>query len=86
MSTIQTRIDERTKAQAEFIFNKLGLSLSDAIRLFLSQSIIDRGLPFQPKLNDELAEETLQAIKEVEKGIHSKKFHSVQEMIDDLKK
>lgn len=83
-TVIQTRIDQQTKEKAEVIFNQLGLSLSDAIRMFLSQSIINRGLPFQPKLGKELSEETIQAIREVEAGIHSKKFHSVQDLIDDL--
>lgn len=85
MSTvIQTRIDNQTKQNAELIFNKLGLSLSDAIRIFLSQSIISRGLPFQPKLNDELDPETLQAIREVEAGIHNKSFSSVDDLVKDL--
>ena len=83
-TVIQTRIDNQTKKNAELIFGKLGLSLSDAIRMFLSQSIINRGLPFQPKLYDEPSAETIQAIREVEAGIHSKRFHSVEEMIKDL--
>lgn len=83
-TVIQTCIDSQTKQKAEFIFNKLGLSLSDAIRMFLSQSIINRGLPFQPNLGNELSDETIQAIREVENGIHSKKFNSVDEMIADL--
>ena len=32
----------------------------------------------------ELSEETTQTIKDVENGIHSKKFTSVQEMLDSL--
>ena len=83
-TVIQTRVDNQTKQSAELIFGKLGLSLSDAIRMFLSQSIINRGLPFQPKLYDEPSAETIQAIREVEAGIHSKRFASVEDLIKDL--
>ena len=83
-TVIQTRIDNQTKKNAELIFGKLGLSLSDAIRMFLSQSIINRGLPFQPRLYDEPSDETIRAIREVEAGIHSKRFDSMEELIKDL--
>ena len=83
-TVIQTCVDNQIKQSAELIFGKLGLSLSDAIRMFLSQSIINRGLPFQPKLYDEPSAETIQAIREVEAGIHSKRFASVENLIKDL--
>ena len=83
-TVIQTRIDGDTKTRAEQIFNKLGISLNDAIRMFLSQSILSRGLPFQPTLPDTPSLETIQAINEVENGIHSRRFSSVDELMADL--
>lgn len=50
---IQTRIDAESKKQAEEILAKLGMSLNDAVRIFVSQVIMTRGLPFQPKLPTE---------------------------------
>ena len=52
--------------------------------MFLSQSIINRGLPFQPKLYDEPSIETTQAICETEAGIHSEGFTSVEDLMKDL--
>jgi DNA-damage-inducible protein J len=54
MSTIQVRTDEMTKTQAAEIFGVLGITMSDAINMFLRQSIMHGGLPFDlriPKYN-----------------------------------
>lgn len=83
-TVIQTRIDTNTKENAEKIFSKLGITLNDAIRMFLSQSILNRGLPFQPTIPEQLSKETIEAINEVENGIHSRRFSSVDELMADL--
>ncbi|MEM9340031.1 MAG: type II toxin-antitoxin system RelB/DinJ family antitoxin [Bacteroidota bacterium] len=36
MATIQTRIDDVLKAQSEALFKDMGLSTTEAIRLFLT--------------------------------------------------
>lgn len=61
-ATINTRIDSNLKHQAEAIFSEIGLSTSQAIRLFYKQTVHEKGLPFQPVYN--LPPETLEAIKE----------------------
>ncbi len=48
MATLQVRIDEKTKAKARKILEKTGLDMSSAIKLFLQQTIIMKGLPFRP--------------------------------------
>lgn len=65
-TTINTRIDSDLKHQAETIFSQIGLSTSQAIRLFYKQTVQSGGLPFQP--NYTLSKETLQAMKESEEG------------------
>jgi DNA-damage-inducible protein J len=50
MPTIQFRTDDATKAQAGEIFGQLGITMSDAINMFLRQSILHGGLPFELKL------------------------------------
>lgn len=61
-ATINTRIDSNLKHQAEAIFSEIGLSTSQAIRLFYKQTVHEKGLPFQPVYN--LPPETLEAIRE----------------------
>jgi DNA-damage-inducible protein J len=85
MSTIQFRTDEATKIQSKAIFQILGITMSDAINMFLRQSILHGGLPFEltiPKYN----KTTLAALADMEqsigKGIRGK---SVSTALADLK-
>ena len=50
MPTIQFRTDESTKIQSVEIFQQLGITMSDAINMFLRQSILHGGLPFELKV------------------------------------
>jgi DNA-damage-inducible protein J len=50
MPTIQFRTDETTKVQSVEIFRQLGITMSDAINMFLRQSILHGGLPFELKV------------------------------------
>lgn len=38
MTTIQIRIDPKTKAKAKKVFNKMGLDMSSGIRLYLAHA------------------------------------------------
>lgn len=44
---IQVRVDPKIKKQATDLFSELGLSMSDAVSLFLRQSLKERAIPFQ---------------------------------------
>lgn len=80
--TIQSRIKPELKQQAEAVFDAIGLSMGDAIRLFLQQSVNVGGLPFQPSVKQPNAE-TLAAINELESG-KGKRFATVDELFADL--
>jgi len=67
MTTIQFRTDKETKEQSTAIFKELGINMSDAINMFLRQSILNNGLPFQPKI-PKLNEFTLAALAEMEQS------------------
>ena len=58
-------LDVNIKNQAKEIFNQYGLSLSQAVNIFLTQSVLNRGIPFNVKIPND---ETLQAMKDVETG------------------
>ena len=51
MTTLNVRIEEKTKAQATKTLAKLGLDMSSAVKLFLTQVIKEDGLPFTPTNN-----------------------------------
>ncbi len=61
-------LDSAMKEQAKNIFKKYGVSLSDAINMFLAQSVMERGLPFTMKIPND---ETIQAIEDAKNGINT---------------
>ena len=46
-STLQIRVDSKLRREADALFDKAGLDMSSAVRLFLRQSVIRRRLPFE---------------------------------------
>ncbi len=50
MTTINIRIEKELKNKSSKILEKLGLDMSSAIKLFLSQVVIDKSVPFVPSL------------------------------------
>lgn len=47
MANIQVRVDDRLKSQADALFASIGLDTSSAIRVFLKQSVMRGGIPFE---------------------------------------
>jgi len=43
---VRTRVDPDLKTETDKIFSELGISTTDAIRMFLAQVKLHRGLPF----------------------------------------
>lgn len=58
-------LDAAMKGKAQEIFKMYGMGLSDAFNMFLSQSVLEKGIPFEIKIPND---ETLQAMQEVENG------------------
>ena len=53
-ATINMRVNPQVKADAESIFASLGMTLTEAITVFLHKSVMEGGLPFdvrQPRYN-----------------------------------
>jgi DNA-damage-inducible protein J len=46
MPTIQVRTDDQTKNDSTALFDKLGITMSQAINLFLRQAVMRGGIPF----------------------------------------
>lgn len=46
MATLQIRIDDMLKKQADTLFSSLGLDTSTAIRIFLNAAVENSGIPF----------------------------------------
>lgn len=66
---IQVRVENKLKAQAEELFEDLGIDTASAIRLFLKQAVMYQGFPFaiirrRPAADDNEAPEKLSFSKE----------------------
>lgn len=48
-ANINIRIEPEVKAEAEKIFSELGITVSEAISIFLNKSIMEGGIPFEMK-------------------------------------
>lgn len=53
---LQIRIDRNLKEQAKKVYAQVGMDMTEAVRLFLRQSVIQGGLPFGMMGVDGLAE------------------------------
>lgn len=59
---IHVRVDEKIKAQATQTLSSMGLSLSDAVRVFLTRVAAEKQLPFALKVpNQETREAMIEA-------------------------
>lgn len=80
-ATIQVRIDKETKKRAQAVLGALHISMSEAVKLFLRQVVLQRGIPFEVKIPNELTRETLE---KAERGEDVKEFATVEALFEDL--
>lgn len=88
MTTLQIRIDEKTKRKAKKTLEALGLDISSGVKLFLEQVINTQSIPFVPKTTAGLklrhGKEYLKELSEIKKN--GKRFSSVEAMLEDILK
>lgn len=86
-ATLNIRTDPTVKQQAERIYQGFGITLTDAVNIFLRKSIMEGGLPFEMKTAQPNVD-TLAAMKETEDilagRIQSKRYTTVHELFDAL--
>lgn len=85
-ANLYVRVDPDIKAAAESLYSSFGITVSDAINMFLTKSLMVGGLPFdlrQPTPN----ETTLAAMQEVQDMIDGKIIaepKSAKELFEEL--
>ena len=78
-STISMRVDQELKTTADEIFSRLGMTMTQAVTLFLQQVEYHRGLPFAVKLPEN---ESLIAIQDALERRNLTRHESVEAMFD----
>lgn len=82
---IHVRVDNETKAQAAQTLAAMGLSVSEAVRLFLHRVVVDQAFPLELKVPNT---ETRKAMIEADEIVNTRRarFSTATELFDDLEK
>jgi len=82
---VHVRVDDQVKTQATETLASMGLTISDAVRVFLMRVVADKQMPFAIKMPNQ---ETRDAMTEADEIVRSRsaRFSSASEVFDDLEK
>ncbi len=82
---VHIRVDEQVKAQATETLAAMGLSVSDAVRVFLMRVVAEKALPFALKAPNA---ETRAAMAEADEIAQTRRarFATAADLFDDLEK
>ncbi len=89
--TLHIRVNENVKANAEETLAMLGISISEAVNMFLCQVNLTGGIPFEVKVPTperiivKNKEDLYQKLKEAENEIKSGNYSSSDEVFDRLR-
>jgi DNA-damage-inducible protein J len=81
-SMVHVRVDEHIKAQATETLAGMGLSVSDAVRVFLTRVVADQQLPFSLQAPNAQTRAAMEEARTLGKA----RFASAKKLINDLEK
>jgi len=79
---IHVRVEEEVKKQAAAALEAMGLSVSDAVRVFLTRVAAEKQIPFALRVPNA---ETRTAMEEA-RAMSKARFANADELMDDLEK
>lgn len=84
-SMVHVRVDDKIKLEATETLASMGLSVSDAVRVFLTRVVVEKQLPFTLKVPNP---ETHAAMMEADAIANKNKarFLAAEELFNDLEK
>jgi len=85
-TTLQTRIDAKLKSEAKKILEGMGLDLSTGIKLFLTQVVRTKSIPFELHTYDTVLERKKQAlIRDAKHALkYGKHYKTIEEPHRDI--
>ncbi len=84
-TNLNIRIDSNLKKEAEDLFKRLGMNMTSAINVFLTQSVKEQAIPFAIKENKP-NKKLLKALKEADKMTKHPEKYKWYDNVDDLMK
>ncbi|WP_419421643.1 type II toxin-antitoxin system RelB/DinJ family antitoxin (plasmid) [Legionella sp. D16C41] len=79
--TVRARIEPSLKYEVEGVLNSLGLTMSEAIELYLCQIKLRKGIPFDIRIPNEV---TLKTFNSTDKEKNLNRYDNPNEMFNNL--
>ena len=84
-SMLHIRVDDETKTQATEALAAMGLSMSDAVRIFLKRVVNDQAFPLELKVPNAETRAAMEEARTLMKARQAR-FESADALFDDLEK
>ena len=84
-SMVHVRVDDQIKAQAKETLAAMGLSVSDAVRVFLMRVVADKQMPFALKAPNEATRAAMVEADEIARS-HQARFATAADLLNELEK
>lgn len=81
------RVDKDLKKKADELFKSLGMNTSVALNMFLTQSVREQSLPFNPTINvpNKRLLKALEEVEAIENGeIKAKRYKNFEDALKDI--
>lgn len=82
---VHVRVDENLKIQATQTLESMGLNISDAVRVFLTRVVADKGMPFDLKAPNADSRAAIAEAKEIIRHRRTR-FATADALLNDLQK
>ena len=82
---VHVRVDKKIKAQATETLSAMGLSMSDAVRVFLTRVVAEQRIPFALRVPNAKTREAMTEADELVKA-HRARFSDPEELFENLEK
>ena len=85
-TNINIKTDPKTKYEAEKVFDALGLSMSNAINIFLKQTVREQGFPFELMLNvpNKVTQSAIEKGKRIAEDPNGKGYNNIDDLLKAL--
>lgn len=86
-ANLNMRLEAQKKTDAETLYKALGMTLPQAVNMFITQSLLVGGLPFDvklPRYNKE-TEDAMQEARDIASGkVETKTYSSLSEFVKEM--
>ena len=82
MAQVNFRIDDKVKADADALFERLGMNMSTALSIFIRQALSHHGLPFEIKEDPFYSPQNLAHLRETSDDYAAGRKFSSHELIE----